>query len=201
VDQTGESEVVRSRLYRGCSNTSMFSFLFSSVWAVSASVMDVDWRPVPSSCLTLVRPFWNLSLHYQTIHCDMTLFPYCTNIILCISTTGALSAHKNGSLPSTLLWCKLNWECPCLWQKLMREMNYQGHTCTAMVGEEYTMCILSCLISSTANCKTCTYSVDKFDSSTYMPQRRCPSITPRRATPQKSKDIKYTAVEAYISQC
>jgi hypothetical protein len=58
VDQTGETEGVRSRLYRGCSNTSKFSFLrFSTVWAVSASVMDVDWRPVPSPCLTLVRPF------------------------------------------------------------------------------------------------------------------------------------------------
>jgi hypothetical protein len=47
----------------------------------------------------------------------MTLFPYCTDIILCISTPGTLSAHKNGSLPSVLLWCKWNWECPCLWQK------------------------------------------------------------------------------------
>ena len=55
VDQTGQSEVVRSRLYRGCSNTSKFSFLrFSAVWAVSASVVDVIWRPVPSPCLTLV---------------------------------------------------------------------------------------------------------------------------------------------------
>ena len=54
VDQTGESEGVRSRLYRGCSNISKFSFLrFSTVWAVSASVVDVDWRPVPSPCLTL----------------------------------------------------------------------------------------------------------------------------------------------------
>jgi len=64
VDQTGESEAVRSRLHRGCSNTLKFSFLrFSTVWAVSASVMDVDWRPVPSPCVTLVRPFLNLSLH------------------------------------------------------------------------------------------------------------------------------------------
>jgi hypothetical protein len=64
VDQTGESEGVRSRLYRVCSNNSKFSFLrFSTMWAVSASVMDVDWRPVPSPCLTFVRPFLNLSLH------------------------------------------------------------------------------------------------------------------------------------------
>jgi hypothetical protein len=63
VDQTGESEGVRSRLYRGCSSTSKFSFLrFPTVWAVSASVMDVDWRPVPSPCFTLVRPYLNLSL-------------------------------------------------------------------------------------------------------------------------------------------
>jgi len=64
VDQTGESEDVRSRPYRGCSSISKFSFLrFSTVWAVSASVMDVDWRLVPSPCLTLVRSFLNLSLH------------------------------------------------------------------------------------------------------------------------------------------
>jgi hypothetical protein len=29
-----------------------------------------------------------------------------TDIILCISTPGKISAHKNGSLPSALLWCK-----------------------------------------------------------------------------------------------
>ena len=64
VDKTGESEGVRSRLYRGCSNTSKFSFLRClTVWAVSAAVMDVEWRPVPSPCLTLVPPFLNLSLH------------------------------------------------------------------------------------------------------------------------------------------
>ena len=64
VDQTGVSEGVTSRLYRGCFSTSKFSFLrFPTVWAVSASVMDVDWRPVPSPCLTLLRPFLDLSLH------------------------------------------------------------------------------------------------------------------------------------------
>jgi len=47
----------------------------------------------------------------------MTLFPYCTDIILFISTPGTPSAHKNGSLPSALLWCKWNCECPCLWPK------------------------------------------------------------------------------------
>ena len=51
VDQTGESEGVRSRLYREFFNTSKFSFLrFSTVWAVSASMIDVDWSPVPSPC-------------------------------------------------------------------------------------------------------------------------------------------------------
>ena len=43
--------------------------------------------------------------------------PYCTDIILCILTPGTPSAHKNESLPSAPLWCKRNWECPCLWQK------------------------------------------------------------------------------------
>jgi hypothetical protein len=39
VDQTSKSESVKSRLYRGCSNISKFSFLrFLTVWAVSASV-------------------------------------------------------------------------------------------------------------------------------------------------------------------
>ena len=67
----------------------------------------------------------------------MTLFPYCTDIILCISTPGTPSAHKNGS------------QCPLLFfganeigsvhvygKKLMAEMDYQCHTCTTMVGEE-----------------------------------------------------------------
>jgi hypothetical protein len=44
-------------------------------------------------------------------------------------------------------------------KKLMREINYQGHTCTTMVGEEQTMCILSCPTGSIANCKTCTYKM------------------------------------------
>jgi len=47
----------------------------------------------------------------------MTLLPYCTDNILCILTPGTPSVHKNGSLPFALLWCKWNWECPCLWQK------------------------------------------------------------------------------------
>jgi hypothetical protein len=47
-------------------------------------------------------------------------------------------------------------------KKLVTEMDYQGHTCTTMVGEEYTMYMLSCPTSSIANCKTCTYSADNF---------------------------------------
>jgi hypothetical protein len=47
-------------------------------------------------------------------------------------------------------------------KKLMTEMDYKGHTCTTMVGEEWTMCILSCPPSSIANCKTGTYSADNF---------------------------------------
>jgi hypothetical protein len=85
--------------------------------SMSASVKDVYWRPVLSPCLTLVRPFLNLSIHSQTIHRDKTLFPYYTDITLCILTPGTLSAHKNGSLPSALLWCKMKLECPCLWHK------------------------------------------------------------------------------------
>jgi len=44
----------------------------------------------------------------------------------------------------------------------MIAMDYQGHTRTTMVKEEYTMCILSSPNSSIANCKTCTYSADNF---------------------------------------
>jgi hypothetical protein len=67
--------------------------------------------PMLNACATIFEPLAPL------IRCDMTLFPYCTDIILCISKPGIPLAHKNGSLPSALLWCKLNWECPCLLQK------------------------------------------------------------------------------------
>jgi len=50
--------------------------------------------PVPSSSLMLVWPFLNLSIHLQTFHCDTALFPYCTNILPCISAAGKSSAHK-----------------------------------------------------------------------------------------------------------
>jgi hypothetical protein len=90
----------------------------------------------PSPCLALVRPFLNLSIHSQTICCDKTLFPYCTDIILCILTPGTPSAHKNVSLSPALLWCKWNWSVHVYGTKLMTEVDYQGHTCTTMVGEE-----------------------------------------------------------------
>jgi hypothetical protein len=45
---------------------------------------------------------------------------------------------------------------------LMTGMDYQGHTCTTMVGEECSVCILSCPTSSIANFKTCTYIADNF---------------------------------------
>jgi len=41
-------------------------------------------------------------------------------------------------------------------KKIMTEMDYQGHTCTTMVGEVLTMCILSRPTNSIANCRTCT---------------------------------------------
>jgi len=47
--------------------------------SVFVSVMDVDERLAPSSCLTLVRPLLNLSIDTQTICCNMTLFPNCTS--------------------------------------------------------------------------------------------------------------------------
>jgi hypothetical protein len=86
--------------------------------------------------INVVRPFLNVSIHSHTVRCDMTLFPYCNDIILCILAPGTSSAHKNGSLPSALLWCKLNWSVHVYGTKLMTEMDYQGHTCTTIVGEE-----------------------------------------------------------------
>jgi hypothetical protein len=66
----------------------------------------------------------------------MTLFPYCTDIILCISTSGTPSAHKNGSLPSTLFGANETGSVHVYGKKLIIEMDYQGHTCTTMVGEQ-----------------------------------------------------------------
>ena len=93
----------------------------------------------------------------------MTLFPYCTDIILCISTRGTPSAHKNGSLPSALLWCKWNWEWPCLWQKKTHNRNGLSrshlhhnvrwgadHVYFVMTNQQY------------SNCKMYTYSADNF---------------------------------------
>jgi hypothetical protein len=95
----------------------VFCRIMPQTRSMSVSVMNVGCCPVPSTCLTLVRPFLNLSIHLQTIRCNVTLFPYCTDILLCISATGTPSAHKNGSLPSALFWCKLIAECSCLWHK------------------------------------------------------------------------------------
>jgi len=99
--------------------------------------MDVNWRPVPSPCLTLVRPFLNLSLHQQTIRCDMTLFPYCTDIILRILTRGYTFTPQKciTALCSSLVQVKLGVSM-FMAKKLMTEMDYQGHTCTTMVGEQ-----------------------------------------------------------------
>jgi len=67
----------------------------------------------------------------------MTLFPYCTDIILFISTPGTPSAHKKWitALYSSLVQMKLGVSM-FMAKKLMKEMDYQGHTCTTMVGEQ-----------------------------------------------------------------
>jgi hypothetical protein len=36
----------------------------------------------------------NLSIHSQTVRCVTTLFPHCTDILLCISAPGTPSAHE-----------------------------------------------------------------------------------------------------------
>jgi hypothetical protein len=66
----------------------------------------------------------------------MTLFPYCTDIILCILTPGTPSAHKNGSLLSALFGVNETASDHVYGKKIMTEMDYQGHTCTTMVGKE-----------------------------------------------------------------
>jgi hypothetical protein len=134
--------------------------------------MDVDWRPVPSPCLTLVRPLLTLSIQSQTIRCYKTLFPYRTDIILCILTPDTPSADINGSMPSALLWCKWIWSVHVYGTKRMPEMDYQVHTCTKVVGEEYAMCILSSPTSSIINCKTLRIICD---SPTY---NELPHLTP-----------------------
>jgi hypothetical protein len=66
----------------------------------------------------------------------MTRFPYRTDIILCISTPGTPSVHKKWitALCSSLVQMELGLFM-LMAKKLMTEMDYQGHTCTKMVGE------------------------------------------------------------------
>jgi len=66
------------------------------------------------------------------------------------------------ALCSSLVQMKLEVSMFMAKKKLMTEMDYQGHTCTTMVGEKLTICILLCPTSSIANCKTCTYIADNF---------------------------------------
>lgn len=59
-----------------------------------ATVMEADQRPSHSSCLTLVRAFLNFSIILQKILCDTTLFPYCTDILLCAFRHLVRRQHK-----------------------------------------------------------------------------------------------------------
>jgi hypothetical protein len=74
----------------------------------------------------------------------MTLFPYYADFILRISTTGTPSAHKKwiSALCSSLVQMKLG-VTMFMEKKLVTEMYHEVHTCTTMVGEKQTMCILS----------------------------------------------------------
>lgn len=86
--------------------------------------------------LTLRRSFLNLSINSQTIPCDTTLFPHCTDILLFISAPGTPSVHKK-TYHCFLLFFGANEQRSVLvyGTKLRREMDYEGHTCTTMVGE------------------------------------------------------------------
>jgi hypothetical protein len=66
----------------------------------------------------------------------MTLFPYCTVIVLCISTPGTTSAQKKDHCPVFFFGANEIGSVHVYGKKLITEMDYQGHTCTAMVGEE-----------------------------------------------------------------
>jgi len=67
----------------------------------------------------------------------MTLFPYCTDILQCISAPGTPSAHKNmDHCPLLFFGANEKRSIHVYGTKLMTEMDFQGHTCTTMVGEQ-----------------------------------------------------------------
>jgi len=66
----------------------------------------------------------------------MTLFPYCIDIILCISTPGTPSAQKMDQCRLLFFGANEIGSVRVYGTKFMTEMDYQGHACTTMVGEE-----------------------------------------------------------------
>jgi hypothetical protein len=93
----------------------------------------------------------------------LMLFPYFTDILLCISAPGTPSAHKKWItvLCSSLVQMKSG-PSQVYDTKLMTGMDFEVHICTTTVGDKYTTRIASCPTSSVTNCTTCTYITNNF---------------------------------------
>jgi hypothetical protein len=67
----------------------------------------------------------------------MILFPYCTDILLCISSPGTPSAHKKTDhCPLLFFGANEKWTVQVFDTKLMTGMVFQGHICTTTVGDK-----------------------------------------------------------------
>ena len=127
MDQTGESEGVRSRLYRGCSNISKFSFLkFSTVWqCLHQQWMWTGVRFLPHVCASIFEPLapltdnplwhdtapimhWHYSTYFDiwyTFSPQKWINALCSSLVqikLGMSMTMAKTYERNGLLRSRL---------------------------------------------------------------------------------------------------
>jgi hypothetical protein len=75
--------------------------------------------------------FLNFLIHLQTIRCDTTLLPYCTDILLCIS-----ARKKTDHCPLLFFGANEKWAIQVYDTKLMTGMDFQGHICTTTVGDK-----------------------------------------------------------------
>jgi hypothetical protein len=67
----------------------------------------------------------------------MTLFPYCTDILLCILAAGTPSAHKKADhCPLLFFGAKERWTVQVYDTKLMTGMDFEVHICTTTVGDK-----------------------------------------------------------------
>ena len=66
----------------------------SCMCSMLSSVVAVDGRLDPSSCVTLMWSFLNCSIHSQTLCCGKTLFPYCAESLQWILAPDTPSDYK-----------------------------------------------------------------------------------------------------------